>query len=159
MYLFHDATAARSTAAQVLDLLFEGQRNGAIPSAIKMGKALGVSDRAIGKALAKLRVQRCVEGKGADMVLKRPNWTADAKPFASFNRLSHVFADVRDRFVIPADGRHLVLRALRHSCVVQLARASCEVPEIAAITGHSLSSVQEIMKVYLPRDSRVAMNA
>lgn len=159
MYLFHDATAARSTALQVLDLLIAGQAAGAIPSAVQMGKALDVSDVSIGKALKKLRVQGLVTGTGADMVLKRPNWTADAKPFASFNRLSHVFADVRDRFVLPAGGRHLVLRALRHSCVVQLARASCEVPEIAAITGHSLSSVQEILKVYLPRDSRVAMNA
>lgn len=159
LYLFHDATSARSTAAQVLDLLIAGHSVGAIPSAVQMGKALEVSDVSIGKALKKLRAQGLVVGTGADMVLKRPNWTAGAKPFASFNRLSHVFADVRERFVIPAGGRHLVLRALRHSCVVQLARASCEVPEIAAITGHSLSSVQEILKVYLPRDSRVAMNA
>ena len=53
----------------------------------------------------------------------------------------------------------LVLRQLRHSCVVQLARAGCTVPEIAAITGHSISSVGRILSVYLPRDSTVARNA
>lgn len=81
------------------------------------------------------------------------------RAFRDVDRLSHVFEDVRTRFVIPAEGRHLVLRALRHSCVVQLARAGCTVPEIAAITGHSPASVQEILKVYLPRDSTVARNA
>lgn len=48
---------------------------------------------------------------------------------------------------------------LRHSCVVQLARAGCTVPEIAAITGHTLSSVEKILSHYLPRDSQVARNA
>lgn len=88
------------------------------------------------------------------------------RPFRDVSRLSHVFADVRARFLIDDDGaprttgaRHLVLKALRHSCVVQLARSACTVPEIAAITGHSPASVEEILRVYLPRDSTVAMNA
>lgn len=81
------------------------------------------------------------------------------RPFRDVDRLSHVFEDVRTRLVLPAGGRKLVLRAVRHSCVVQLARAGCTVPEIAAITGHSPASVRDILKVYLPRDSRVAMNA
>lgn len=81
------------------------------------------------------------------------------RPFRDVDRLSHVFEDIRTRLVIPAGGRHLVLRAIRHSCVVQLARFGCTVPEIAAITGHSPASVQDILKTYLPRDSQVAMNA
>lgn len=81
------------------------------------------------------------------------------RPFRDVDRLSHVFEDLRTRFVLPAGGRHLVLRAIRHSCVVQLARFGCTVPEIAAITGHSPASVQDILKTYLPRDSQVAMNA
>lgn len=81
------------------------------------------------------------------------------RPFRDVDRLSHVFEDIRTRFVLPAGGRHLVLRAIRHSCVVQLARFGCTVPEIAAITGHSPASVQDILKIYLPRDSQVAMNA
>lgn len=55
--------------------------------------------------------------------------------------------------------RALVLRQLRHSCVVQLARAGCTIAEIAAITGHSLGSVTTILSKYLPRDSTVARNA
>lgn len=91
---------------------------------------------------------------------------ATGRPFRDVMRLSHVFADVRVRFVIDADGeplvdggRHLALRAIRHSCVVDLARSSCEIPEIASITGHSPASAAEILKTYLPRDSRVAANA
>lgn len=81
------------------------------------------------------------------------------RPYRNVDRLSHVFEDVRTRFVLPAGGRHLVLRALRHSCVVQLARCGAEVPEIVSVSGHSLASANEILKTYLPRDSRVARNA
>lgn len=74
------------------------------------------------------------------------------------NRLSKTFGWVRHA-VVKTGGRRLVLRQLRHSCVVQLARAECTVPEIAAITGHSIASVGRILSVYLPRDSVVARNA
>lgn len=76
---------------------------------------------------------------------------ATGKPWDE-QRLGHVFADIRAK---PA----LQLRALRHSCVVQLARAGCTVPEIAAITGHSPFSVEQILRKYLPRDNEVAWNA
>lgn len=87
------------------------------------------------------------------------------RPYRNVDRLSHVFEEVRRRFIIDdgvpkvAGGRHLVLRALRHSCVVALARASCEIPEIASVTGHTPASAAEILRTYLPRDSTVAMNA
>ncbi|MFN4287537.1 MAG: tyrosine-type recombinase/integrase [Brevundimonas sp.] len=68
------------------------------------------------------------------------------------------FARVREQAV--SDGaRDLKLKWLRHSCVVQLARAGCTVPEIAAITGHAIQSVHSILQRYLPRDSQVAANA
>lgn len=73
--------------------------------------------------------------------------------------LSQAFAYVRDQHVITKGGPHRVLRVLRHSCVVQMARAGCEVPEIAAVTGHSLSSVTTILGHYLSRDDQVARNA
>lgn len=73
--------------------------------------------------------------------------------------LSQAFAYVRETRVLAKGGPHRVLRVLRHSCVVQMARAECEVPEIAAVTGHSLSSVTTILSHYLPRDSQVARNA
>lgn len=74
-------------------------------------------------------------------------------------QLSNAFAYVRDRHILPEGGPHRVLRVLRHSCVVQMARAGCEIPEIAAVTGHGLSSVTTILSHYLPRDDQVARNA
>jgi integrase len=74
------------------------------------------------------------------------------------NRLSKTFAWVRIA-AVKAGGRPLILKQLRHSCIVQLARAGCTVPEIAAITGHALTSVNSILSVYLPRDTAVARAA
>lgn len=74
------------------------------------------------------------------------------------NRLSKTFAWVRAA-AVKAGGRHLILRQLRHSCIVQLARAECSIPEIASITGHGLASVHTILDIYLPKDSTVARNA
>ncbi|MDP3099556.1 MAG: hypothetical protein Q8N10_03540 [Phenylobacterium sp.] len=84
---------------------------------------------------------------------------ATGRPFADVDRLSHVFEEVRALVLASGNWRHLVLRALRHSCVVQLARAGCTVPEIASITGHSIQTVAKMLTVYLPRDSVVALNA
>lgn len=53
----------------------------------------------------------------------------------------------------------LLFMHLRHTCVVELARAGCTEAEIASITGHSLRTVGKILKHYLPRDSVVARNA
>lgn len=74
------------------------------------------------------------------------------------NRLSQTFKWIRVA-AVKAGGRALKLRQLRHSCIVQLARAGCTVPEIAAITGHALGSVHSILTTYLPRDAIVARNA
>lgn len=85
---------------------------------------------------------------------------ATGRPFPDVDRLGHVFEDIRAIVLAHMPGaRHLLLRALRHSCVVQLARAGCEVPEIAAVTGHSIQSVGKMLSVYLPRDATVARNA
>lgn len=73
-------------------------------------------------------------------------------------RLSKAFAWIRTA-AVKNGARPLLLRWLRHSCVVQLARAGCTIPEIAAITGHSHASVTKILDVYLPRDNQVAWNA
>ena len=72
--------------------------------------------------------------------------------------LSKTFAKVRER-VVAAGGRSLLLKWLRHSCVVQLGRAGCTVPEIRAITGHTLASATTILETYLPRDGTMGRNA
>ena len=48
---------------------------------------------------------------------------------------------------------------LRRTAVVWLAEAGCEIPEIAAITGHSLNRTSAILEVYLPRNTKMAQNA
>ena len=57
------------------------------------------------------------------------------------------------------EGRHLQLRQLRHSVVVDMARNGCTIAEIAAVTGHTVTRTTGILDVYLPRDSAVARNA
>jgi hypothetical protein len=90
----------------------------------------------------------------------RRTFAVQHKPFADVDRLGHVFEDVRAKALeIDPTARALTLRAIRHSCVVQLARSACTVPEIASITGHSISSVETILSTYLPRDNEVAWNA
>jgi len=54
---------------------------------------------------------------------------------------------------------NLLFMDLRRTAVVHLARAGCSVPEIAAITGHSVSHTVSILEVYLPRDSEMAAAA
>ena len=100
---------------------------------------------------------------------------AKKKPYKA-DHFRHVFAKVRaaagavmcaqalaeligtepSRFI---DVSSLVYRQLRHTAIVMLARAGCTVPEIAAITGHSIQTVTQILEHYLPRDSVVAENA
>jgi len=85
---------------------------------------------------------------------------ATGKPFVG-TRCSHEFERIRDlaKAAAPGFARHLVIRALRHSCVVQLARHECTVPQIASITGHSPASAEQILAKYLPRDNDVAWEA
>lgn len=79
---------------------------------------------------------------------------ATGLPFEE-NELSREFRRLRK----VSKGRHLTLRALRHSCVVRLARAGCTVPEIATVTGHAIASAEQILSVYLPRDNELARSA
>lgn len=48
---------------------------------------------------------------------------------------------------------------LRHTAVTELAIAGCTVPEIAAITGHTIASVEAILERYLVRTSELAAAA
>jgi hypothetical protein len=48
---------------------------------------------------------------------------------------------------------------LRDTAVTWYARAGCTVPEIAAITGHSLRSIYSILKHYLALDAHLADSA
>jgi len=54
---------------------------------------------------------------------------------------------------------HLQQRDLRRTAVVKLAEAGCEVPEIAAITGHVIDKTAAILEDYLPRTLTMARAA
>jgi integrase len=53
-------------------------------------------------------------------------------------------------------GHDLHYHDLRGTAITMLAEAGCTVPEIAAITGHSLDSVTKILERYLPRTRALA---
>jgi len=74
---------------------------------------------------------------------------AHGRPWASAARFSAVFgAASRDAGVVDR-----TFHDLRGTAVTRLARAGCTVPQIATITGHSLTSVEAILdKHYLHRD-------
>lgn len=57
------------------------------------------------------------------------------------------------------EGRDLQPRDLRRTAAVRLAEAGCTVPEIAAITGHTVDQTQKILETYLPRTFEMARNA
>ncbi len=82
------------------------------------------------------------------------------RPFTR-HTLSHRFARVRDEACrrhpdLAETMRHKTLSAARHTCVTWLAEAGCEIPQIAAITGHSIASVTQIIEHYLARTSTLA---
>ena len=67
--------------------------------------------------------------------------------FAKKLRVLREAAGIRDE---------LQFKDFRRTAVVNLARADCTVPQIAAITGHSIAHCQAIVDTYLPRDGKVA---
>lgn len=75
------------------------------------------------------------------------------------SRLTHVFGDEVRVAAMAKGAPHRILRQLRHSCVVELARAEATVPEICSVTGHSLASAERILRKYLPRDNALAWSA
>lgn len=80
-------------------------------------------------------------------------------PFKGRDEWGRSFDKVRSFAIENLEGRHLQLRQLRHSVVVDMARNGCTIAEIAAVTGHTISRTTGILDVYLPRDSVVARNA
>lgn len=65
----------------------------------------------------------------------------------------------REVFEAAGLGSDIQFRDLRRTAVVRLAEAGCEIPEICAITGHSLKEATEILETYLPRSRKMAENA
>jgi integrase len=68
----------------------------------------------------------------------------------------HEFARIRGAAQLPSDLRFM---DLRRTAVVRLAEAGCSVPEIAAVTGHTIDRCARILEVYLPRTAPMARAA
>jgi hypothetical protein len=101
-------------------------------------------------ATERLRARLAASGRTAGTLVR----SQSGKPFQPRN-FTRSFDIVRNA----ANLRHLKLLHLRHTAVVNLARAGCTLPQIASITGHSLHTCAAIIKRYLPRDSAVAAEA
>ena len=68
----------------------------------------------------------------------------------------HEFARVRDAAGLPTALRFM---DLRRTAVVRLGEAGCSIPEIAAVTGHTVDRTARILEVYLPRTAPMARAA
>jgi hypothetical protein len=77
------------------------------------------------------------------------------KPYKE-DHFRHEFARVRELAGLPSALRFM---DLRRTAVVRLAEAGCSVPEIAAVTGHTIDRTARILEVYLPRTAPMARAA
>lgn len=66
---------------------------------------------------------------------------------------------VREVFNAIAGGRDIQFRDLRRTAFVRMIEAGCSIPEACAITGHSLTEGNDIVKVYCPLTPTMADNA
>jgi integrase len=78
----------------------------------------------------------------------------DGKPL-SYNRVRNRTAEILDAIGL----RHLQLRDLRRTAATTLAEAGCTIPEIAAITGHSIDKCQRIIDTYVVKTKATAKAA
>lgn len=94
--------------------------------------------------------RRLKEGRVGGTILH----TAAGEPFKW-----RYFCSRWDKVVAATGLQGLQRRDLRRTAVVRLAEAGCQVPQIAAITGHSLRSVDNIMEHYFVRTFPMAQTA
>jgi hypothetical protein len=155
----HPRPAANFDPAQLLEIL-QGKTAGHVSLPVKMVPE-------IGEAVEALRAdQRERKLAGIKLLVDERNgllWTED--------RFRKAFQDVRACAVAEAlwagrdaawVDRHLgqlTFMRLRHTVVTMLYRAAATIPEIAAITGHTIGSVGSIIEFYGLRDEVTAGNA
>jgi len=120
----------------------EGLAIGEIPELLSRIEEQIKRNRARGKACGKTLIQ---QESGAA-------YTPDA-----FNK---AFVQVRARAAVdmPECGT-LIFKDLRHTAVTRLAESGAELAEIAAVTGHSFKTAQDIVDRYNVRTGKMARNA
>lgn len=86
---------------------------------------------------------------------------ADGQPYTS-DGFNTMFTRIRDNMIVKehdATLKDLKFMNLRHTAVTRLAESGCTLPEIAAITGHTFKSCQEIIDRYNVRTKKMARGA
>ena len=78
-----------------------------------------------------------------------------AQPYKE-DHFRHEFARIRKLAGLPTSLRFM---DLRRTAAVRLAEAGCSIPEIAAVTGHTIDRTARILEVYLPRTAPMARAA
>ena len=82
--------------------------------------------------------------------------TITGRPFTR-ESLWREFAQVRTQ--VGGGGPRLQIRALRHSCVMRLARAGANILQIAGLTGHRVGTVQSMIEHYFSADDQLTRQA
>jgi integrase len=121
------------------------------------------------KAIVELKEAPELEARLAAAKLRRESWTVqplhiivDERARQSFkaDHYRHLFSEIRTEaakeLASLADARD---QDLRDTSVTWLARAGCTHMEIAQLTGHSMQSIQTILKHYLAHHREIADNA
>ena len=79
------------------------------------------------------------------------------KPFEEL-QLSGRFGYIRSK--TPGYGsRKLKMRCIRHSAILEFAKAHCTIAEIRSVTGHSIRTVHRVLDTYMPGHDVLASSA
>lgn len=151
----------RSSIALSVDLAYDlGQRRGDLVS-LKMNQWDGGTFAILQEKTKQSVKVPAIESLRQQMeeLIRRRNPSPDdhvlvddgGKPYTG-DSFYDAFQDVVQR----AGLTDLWFHDLRRTCVVRLARAGLSIPQISAITGHTLKSASTILETYLPRDEIVA---
>ena len=74
------------------------------------------------------------------------------------NQIAGRFYYIRSRTPNYKDSK-LQLRCLRHTVIVEFARAGCTIPLIGSVTGHSMNHIHKTLEYYMSRDQRLVAQA
>lgn len=81
----------------------------------------------------------------------------NAKHTAPNRAFNKAFADIRG--ALGPDYAHLEAQHLRHTRIIEMARAGLDLHQIRTQTGHSYKTILSIIEHYLPEDEQIALSA
>ena len=97
--------------------------------------------------------------KATDAMIQQDSGRAEGKPYKA-DHFGHCFSSIREQAATTMPQvADLIFKDLRHTAVTRLAESGATVPEIAAVTGHTFTTCQQIVDRYNVRTRRMARNA